>query len=101
MGKTVNKYTDNKLAEEFDWIVLTGDKHAVHGLPAGSFGTLISSYSGDDTVYAEFETANGYKQEEAIAIADFRVLNVKSDSDLPLIVEYLNRRFLVPKRKNA
>lgn len=101
MRKGVDKYTDNKLAEEFDWIVLTDDTHAQSGLPAGSFGTLISSYSGrEQNLYARFEQ-DGFAQEEAIALSDFRVLDVKNDNDLPVIVAYLKKRFLAPKRKNA
>ncbi|MBR2330068.1 MAG: hypothetical protein IKA40_02365 [Clostridia bacterium] len=39
--KTVkNKYTDNKLAEEFDLIVLLKDTHRAVGIRRGALGTL-------------------------------------------------------------
>ena len=37
----MDKYIDNKLAEEMDLIVLTTDTHEKQGLPKGSVGTLI------------------------------------------------------------
>ena len=44
----MDKYIDNKLAEEMDLIVLTTDTHEKQGLPKGSVGTLIDSYTGHD-----------------------------------------------------
>ena len=44
----MDKYIDNKLAEEMDLIVLTTDRHRKDGLPAGSVGTLIDSYTGHE-----------------------------------------------------
>ena len=51
----MDKYIDNKLAEEMDLIVLTNDSHVKQGLPKGSVGTLIDSYTGHDrALYVDF-----------------------------------------------
>ena len=51
----MDKYIDNKLAEEMDLIVLTTDTHEKQGLPKGSVGTLIDSYTGHDKpLYGDF-----------------------------------------------
>ena len=85
-----SKYNDNKLAEEFDTIVLVDDTHAANGLPVGSLGTLIFSYTGKDRpLYAEFALADGTKREEKLALNDFRVLNEFDKNDLLLVSEYL------------
>ena len=87
-----NKYNDNKLAEEFDLIVLTGDAHAMNGLPKGTLGTLTYSYTGfDRPLYAEFAAADGSRFEEAIALSDFRVLNERSERDISVITRFLKR----------
>ena len=88
-----NKYNDNKLAEEFDLIVLTGDSHAANGLPKGTLGTLTYSYTGfDRPLYAEFAAADGSRFEEPIALDDFRVLNERSELDRSVIVRFLKRK---------
>ena len=85
-----NKYNDNKLAEEFDLIVLTNDAHRSHGLPSGSLGTLTYSYTGEShPLYAEFAAADGTKKEERLSLRDFRVLNERSEQDLSIITRYL------------
>lgn len=85
-----NKYNDNKLAEEFDLIVLVNDMLAKNGLPKGSLGTLTYSYTGASRpLYAEFSCADGSKREEALALDSFRVLNMRSDSDVTLVQRFL------------
>ena len=87
-----NKYNDNKLAEEFDTIVLTSDTHAKNGLPDGSLGTLIYSYTGmNRPLYGEFALADGTKKEEPLALDDFRVLNERDDRDLAILIAYMRR----------
>ena len=96
MEKT--KYNDNKLAEEFDLIMLINDRHEKSGLPSGSMGTLTYSYTGmGRPLYAEFAMADGTRFEEPLAVNDFRVLNERTQSDLSLIAHYLqNRKPLLP-----
>lgn len=56
----MDKYIDNKLAEEMDLIILTTDRHRKDGLPAGSVGTLIDSYTGHEKpLYADFPSRDG------------------------------------------
>ena len=91
MEKT--KYNDNKLAEEFDLIMLINDRHEKSGLPSGSMGTLTYSYTGmGRPLYAEFAMADGTRFEEPLAVNDFRVLNERTHSDLSLIAHYLQNR---------
>ena len=45
------KYDDNRLAEEFDLIVLTDDSHREQGLPRDMLGTLIRAYVGKETPF--------------------------------------------------
>lgn len=88
-----NKYNDNKLAEEFDLIVLTDNTHHF-GLSCGDLGTLICSYTGKDhPLYAEFACADGNKREEPLALCDFRVLNEGNPQDLSLIVKYMRKTY--------
>ena len=90
MEKT--KYSDNRLAEEFDLIVLTNNTHKDRGLPSGSLGTLTYSYTGRGRpLYAIFVSPNGQKTEEALKLSDFRVLNEYNRRDSSLICEYLRR----------
>lgn len=87
-----DKFNDNKLAEEFDLIVLTDDGHKHHGLPHGSLGTLTYSYTGKNKpLYAEFAVADGTRVEEPLSLHDFRVLNERNERDICLIAEYLKR----------
>ena len=93
-----NKYNDNRLAEEFDLIVLTGENHAQNGLKLGQIGTLTYSYEGKNKpLYAEFACADGTKREEPLDLDDFRVLNVRNPLDLSVIVQYMQKQ----NRKNA
>lgn len=93
----MDKYIDNKLAEELDLIVLVKNDHAEKGLPKGSVGTLIESYTGQNNpLYGDFKLRNGKHVEEALALNDFRVLNPRSDFDVELIAEYM--RTHTPKR---
>ena len=85
-----NKYNDNKLAEEFDLIVLVNDAHKIHGLPKGTLGTLTGSYTRtDNPLYAEFAYSDGTRFEEALSLPDFRVLNERDELDRAVIVGYL------------
>ena len=84
------KYNDNRLAEEFDLIVLTTNAHKAQGLPQGTLGTLTYSYTGArKPMYALFEKTNGEKVEQALSFYDFRVLNEREDTDLSLILRHL------------
>lgn len=91
MWQAKNKYTDNKLAEEMDWIVLINDSLKNQGVCRGALGTLIQSYSGKERpLYATFEKGD-VLEEMAVGLNDFRVLNVKSPQDLSIVIEYLKR----------
>ncbi len=93
-----NKYIDNRLAEEFDLIVLTNNTHKNVGLPSGSLGTLTYSYTGRGRpMYAEFINESGNRIEEALKLRDFRVLNEKNQRDLSRIVQYLSKRKYLAK----
>ena len=86
-----NKYTDNRLAEELDLIILTDDKLKPHGYPRGTLGTLTYSYTGKKRpLYAQFGDVN--KREFPLSLQDFRVLNERDDNDLGIILEYLIRK---------
>ncbi len=89
-----NKYNDNKLAEEFDLIVLTDETHRQNGFHQGDLGTLTYAYTGKDhPLYAEFACADGTKKEEALSLRDFRVLDARNPSDLSLIVKYMQKTY--------
>ena len=83
------KFNDNRLAEEFDLIVLTDNSHQADGLPVGSLGTLTYSYTGKDKpLYASFSFGEAVK-ELALGLDGFRVLNIKQSSDLSIVTAYL------------
>ncbi|MBR1975454.1 MAG: hypothetical protein IKA20_06345 [Clostridia bacterium] len=87
-----NKYLDNRLAEEFDLIVLVNNTHRDCGFPSGSLGTLTYSYTGRGRpLYGLFTTKNGEKKEQPLRLRDFRVLNEKNRRDCSLIAEYMAR----------
>lgn len=87
-----DKYFDNKLAEEFDIIVLTNGEHERKGFPRGSVGALTRSYTGKGRpLYAIFTDGDGNAREEALALNDFRVLNENSRYDLPLIFRFYRK----------
>ncbi len=95
-----NKYNDNKLAEEFDLIVLLGDTHREHGLFSGDLGTLTYSYTGNNRpLYAEFACADGTTKEEALSLHDFRVLNERDPFDVSVITKYMQKQ--CEQKKNA
>ena len=84
-----NKFNDNRLAEEFDLIVLLNDKHEANGLEKGALGTLLTSYLGKyKPLFAQFKTGGGCL-EEPLSLDDFRVLNEKNDEDLSIIIRHL------------
>ncbi|MBE5745559.1 MAG: hypothetical protein E7355_05460 [Clostridiales bacterium] len=87
-----DKYNDNKLAEEFDLIVLTDDTLANNGLPRGSLGTLTYSYTGGDTpLYGEFAFADGSTKETPLSLSCFRVLDARTKNDLSIITRFLQK----------
>ena len=90
-----NKYNDNRLAEEFDLIVLTDDARKKRGLPNYALGVLIQSYQNSSApLYAEFAVADGSRKQERLALSDFRVLNERNRSDLSIIIRYLRQKTL-------
>ena len=82
----MDKYIDNKLAEEMDLIVLTNNCHEKSGLPKGSVGTLIDSYTRHDRPLYGIFVSDGAHREEALGLYEFRVLNPKNARDLSVIV---------------
>ena len=83
----LTKYTDNKLAEELDLIVLLREQN---GFPTGTLGMLTKSYTRSDLpLYGEFACADGTLKEKAIALDAFRVLNVKNKVDRSIVVRYM------------
>jgi len=85
-----DKYNDNKLAEEFDLIVLTDATCVKNGLPKGALGTLTYAYTGASRpLYALCTLADGSQQETALALDDFRVLNISRKDDLRLLSAHL------------
>lgn len=90
-GGAMDKYIDNKLAEELDLIVLLTDRHGAR-IPKGSVGTLIDSYTGmTRPMYGDFDV--GGKHEEAdLWLREFRVLNPRCSADVEIIAEYLKTK---------
>ncbi len=87
MEKT--KYSDNRLAEEFDLIVLINNALQARGFPSGTLGTLTYSYTGKRRpFYALLSRADGLRAEEPLHLHDFRVLNENNRRDRVLIAEY-------------
>ena len=87
-----NKYLDNRLAEEFDLIVLVNNTPRDCGFPSGSLGTLTYSYTGRGRpLYGLFTDENGEKKEQSLRLRDYRVLNEKNRRDCSLIAEYMAR----------
>lgn len=87
----MTKYTDNKLAEDYDFIVTVTKRHEKEGLKKGALGSLIVSYTHPKRpLYGLFLQENGKQQEFALSLKDFRVLNPRVAADLKLIVSYVN-----------
>ena len=90
----MDKYIDNKLAEEMDLIVLTTDRLRAKGLPAGSVGTLIDSYTcHEKPLYGDFAVGCRHL-ETALGLRDFRVLDPRASRDAAVIADFLRRRNL-------
>lgn len=90
MEKT--KYFDNRLAEEFDLIVLVNNAHKSDGFPSGSLGTLTYSYTGRGRpLYGLLIDSEGERREQALRLNDFRVLNEHNKRDRSLMIEYALR----------
>lgn len=87
-----NKYVDNRLAEEFDVIVLVNNTHKARGFPSGSLGTLTYSYTGRGRpLYGLLISEDGQRREEPLRLHDFRVLDEGKRRDRRLIVQYFNQ----------
>ena len=87
MEKT--KYSDNRLAEEFDLLVLINNALQSRGFPSGTLGTLTYSYTGKRRpFYALLSRADGLRAETPLRLHDFRVLNAENRHDRALIAEY-------------
>jgi hypothetical protein len=87
-----NKFLDNRLAEEFDVIVLINNSHKERGFPSGSLGTLTYSYTGRGRpMYGLLLRTDGKREEEALRLRDFRVLNADNRHDSSLIAKYTAR----------
>ena len=87
MEKT--KFSDNRLAEEYDLIVLVNNTLLSRGFPSGTLGTLTYSYTGKRRpFYALLSRADGLRAEEPLHLHDFRVLNAENCRDRALIAEY-------------
>ena len=98
----MDKYIDNKLAEELDLIVLTKNRHREEGLPKGSVGTLTLSYTGmRNPMYAEFIFSDGKRKEIRLKIDDYRVLNPYRDNDVSIIANYLKAGYRNPATQTA
>lgn len=101
MEKT--KYSDNRLAEEFDLIVLVNNALKPLGFPSGTLGTLTYSYTGRGRpMYALLCTPDGGKQELPLRLRDFRVLDGNNRRDCALIERFfaldcLQKQRLRPK----
>lgn len=88
----MDKYIDNKLAEEMDLIVLTTDTHEKQGLPKGSVGTLIDSYTGHDKpLYGDFRKGKKAPRNGA-RTARFPRSRPDSPRDIGIIASYLRSR---------
>lgn len=87
----MNKYTDNKLAEELDWIVLKNNRYKEEGFPSGTIGQLTYSYTGmRRPMYGIFEK-NGKKQELFLRLNDYRVLNAFNKHDFSMLCSKICR----------
>ena len=87
-----NKYCDNRLAEEFDIIVLINNAYKRNGFPSGSLGTLTRSYTGRGRpLYGLLINEAGARKEQALKLHDFRVLNEEKSRDCSLIAGYMSQ----------
>ena len=97
MEKT--KYSDNRLAEEFDLIILTNNTLSTRGFPCGTVGTLTYSYTGKRRpFYALLSGIDGARTETPLRLRDFRVLNEDNARDRCLIAEYAATLSQAPRR---
>lgn len=88
----MDKYTDNRLAEELDLIVLTTNRHKETGFVRGAVGTLIYSYTGlRRPMYGEFKKS-GKRVELKLGLRDYRVLNPFSEKDIRLLSDHLKNQ---------
>ncbi len=89
----MTKYTDNKLAEDYDFIVAINRRHEKEGLKKGALGILIESYTHPKRpLYGLFLQESGHQEEFALSLKDFRVLDIRVPSDLQLILSYVNAK---------
>ena len=95
----MDKYSDNRLAEELDLIVLTTNRYKESGFQRGTVGTLIYSYTGlRRPMYGEFKSANK-RTELSLRLRDFRVLNPFSQKDIRHLSNHLKNQ--QSNRKNG
>ena len=88
----MDKYSDNRLAEELDLIVLTTNRYKESGFQRGTVGTLIYSYTGlRRPMYGEFKSANK-RTELSLRLRDFRVLNPFSQKDIRHLSNHLKNQ---------
>lgn len=84
-----DKFTDTKLAEELDLILLTTDRFTHLGLKKNTVGTLVKAYQGDaGPLIAQFYLDTRIL-EQALSLKDFRVLNERDKEDIAILVKYL------------
>ena len=87
----MTKYTDNKLAEELDIIILQTSRYKEQGFFRGVLGTLVYSYTGKRRpMFGEF-IKDGKRKELALRLHDFRVLDPNSIKDVRLYSDYLKK----------
>ena len=85
----MDKYQNNRLAEELDLIVLTTNRYKETGFSRGSIGTLIYSYTGlRRPMFGEFKTRDE-RVELSLRLNDFRVLNPSAEKDVKRVSLYL------------
>ncbi|MBQ9714242.1 MAG: hypothetical protein IJV83_02855 [Clostridia bacterium] len=86
MEKT--KYSDNRLAEELDVIVLINNTLKPLGFPSGSLGRLTYSYTGRGRrMYALLFAKDGKRKEVPLRLRDFRVLDERNRRDCALMTQ--------------
>lgn len=85
----MDKYQNNRLAEELDLIVLTTSRYQEQGFSRGAIGTLVYSYTGiRRPMFGEFKKQDK-RVELSLRLHDFRVLNPSHEKDVKRVSLYL------------